>query len=123
MTNCNTPNCIACAFILEAKEVNGASWKINKQNNCNNYNLFYGIVYMKEKCKKVYIGERKCQLKFRLSDHCGCILNKLAKMATGHHFNLPGHFLADLSVIIIEQVKKNDTLYKKRTRTISYWTI
>ena len=32
---------------------------------------------------------------------------------TGHHFNLPGHSLADFKVLIIEKVKKKDTLYRQ----------
>ena len=115
MTKCNTPNCTACAYILETKEVkiNGVSWKINKKLNCNNYNIVYGIICKKDKCKEVYIGETKRRLKFRLSDHRGYVVNKLTNTATGHHFNLPGHSLADLSVTIIEEVKKNDTFYRK----------
>ena len=115
MHKCNRQDCTAFAYILEAKgvKINGMPWKINKILNCNNYNLVYGIICKKDKCKEVYIGETKRQLKFRLSDHRGYIVNKNTNTATGHHFNLPGHSLADLSVIIIEQVKKSDTLYRK----------
>ena len=71
MTKCNTQNCAACAYILETKEVkiNGVFWKINKKLNFNNYNIVYGIVCKKDKCKEVYIGETKRRLKFRLSDY------------------------------------------------------
>ena len=108
-------NCTACPYIKETKQVkiNGTSWNINRQLNCNTYNLVYGIVCKKDKCKQVYIGETKRQLKFRLADHRGYIVNNVTKTATGHHFNLPGHSLADLSVVILEQVKKSDTLYRK----------
>ena len=34
--------------------------------------------------------------------------------ATGLHFNLPRHSLADLSITAIEQVKKNDTIYRNK---------
>ena len=115
MSKCNKQDCTACSYICEAKEVkiNGVKWKINKQLNCSNYNVVYGIICKKDKCKAAYIGETKRQLKFRLSDHHGYIVNKHRNTATGRHFNLPGHSLADLSVIIIEQVKKKDTLYRK----------
>ena len=93
--------------------INGIDWKINNKLNCQSYNVVYAIVCSKDSCKEVYIGETKRQLKFRLSDHRGYIVNKNTNTATGHHFNLPGHSLADLSVIVIEQVKKNDTLYRK----------
>ena len=33
--------------------------------------------------------------------------------ATGAHFNLPGHSLADLKITILEQVKKTDIDYRK----------
>ena len=116
MHKCCRQNCISCAYILEAKgvKINGVSWKINKKKlYCNNYNIVYGIICKKDKCKEVYIGETKRQLNFCLSDHCGYIVNKNTNTATGHHFNLPGHSLADLSLIMIEQVKKNYTLYRK----------
>ena len=32
--------------------------------------------------------------------------------ATGRHYNSPGHTLADLSITVLEQVRKNDTLYR-----------
>ena len=71
------------------------------------------MICKKDNCKEVYIGETKRQLKFRLSEHCGYIHTIHTNTATGRHFNLPGHSLADLSVIIIEQVKKKNTLYRK----------
>ena len=83
-----------------------------KQKKWNKYNVFHGIICKEDKCKEAYIGETKCQLKLRLSDHCGYFVNKNTNTATGRHFILPGHSLADLSVIIIEQVKKKDSLYK-----------
>ena len=115
MHKCNRQDCTACPYICETKEVkiNGVRWKINKQLDCNNFNVVYGIICKKDNCKEAYIGETKRPLKFRLSDHRGHIVNKNTKTATGHHFNLPGHSLADLSVIIIEQVRKKDTLYRK----------
>ena len=42
-------------------------------------------------------------LKSRLAQHRGYVQNNIE--ATGQHFNLPGHSLADLMVTILEQVK------------------
>ena len=64
----------------------------------------------KNTCGKVYIGETKRLLKFRLADHRGYIVNKDTTTATGHHFNLPGHNLADLSITVVKQVRKNDLI-------------
>ena len=32
--------------------------------------------------------------------------------ATGYHFNLPGHSIDNLTITILEYVKKYDTLYR-----------
>ena len=90
-------------------KINGAEWNINKQLNCNSYN----VVYAKEKCKQVYIGETKRMLRFRLADHRGYITNGDVTQATGAHFNMPGHSLADFSATIIEQSKKKNSEYRK----------
>ena len=34
-------------------------------------------------------------------------------MATGEHFNLPGHTLSDLRITILEKVRSNDDMYRK----------
>ena len=59
-----------------------------------------------------YIGETSRILKFRLAEHRGYV-NYGDDTATGEHFNLPGHSLSDLSITILEQVKKKDDLYRK----------
>ena len=60
-----------------------------------------------------YIGETKRILKFCLADHRGYINSQDESKATGEHFNSPGHSLSDLSIIVLEKVKKNDNLYRK----------
>ena len=62
---------------------------------------------------KVYIGETNRFLKFRLADHRGYVVSKDTTQATGRHFNLPGHNLADMSITVVEQVRKNDIIYRK----------
>ena len=113
MSKCNEQNCTACPFIIEGKEIkiNGIQWKIKRRLNCRSYNVIYAIICQKDNCKHAYIGETKQMLKSRLAQHRGYVQNNTE--ATGQHFNLPGHSLADLRVIIIEQVKKSDTQYRK----------
>ena len=41
------------------------------------------------------------------------VTSKQTDKATGEHFNLPGHSVANLKVSIIEQVKFNSDLYRK----------
>ena len=53
-------------------------------------------------------------LKFRLAEHRGYVSNKQTNEATGQHSNLPGHSIADLQITAIEQVKKNDVIYRRQ---------
>lgn len=43
----------------------------------------------------------------------GYITNQVISRATGAHFNLPGHSLADLKFTILEQVRYNDEEYRR----------
>ena len=52
-------------------------------------------------------------LKFRRDDHRGYVNNHV-DTATGSHFNQPGHSLADMSVTVLEYVRKNNDLYRKK---------
>jgi hypothetical protein len=115
MVKC-TQNCTACPYIKEGKSIKinkRTDWKINKKVDCNSYNIVYLIECNKNNCKEKYIGETKRPLKFRLADHRGYIVNKNTNQATGLHFNLPGHSLANLKITVIEQVKKRDEIYRK----------
>ena len=72
------------------------------------------FIKKKDNCQEAYIGETKRMLKYRLGDHCGYVRNKRLDQATGFHFNLPGHSMADLSVTVLEQSKRNKTQYGKQ---------
>ena len=92
MKRCNQTDCTSCPYIQEGNKItiNGTPWSITNKVNCLSYNIGYGIICKKDRCGQVYIGETKIMLKFRLSDHR----------------------LADLSITVIEQVKKNDLIYR-----------
>ena len=67
-----------------------------------------------EKCKQRYIGEAQRILKqYRICEHIGYIKTQKLEMATGAHFNLPGHSLANQKTTILEKVKVNNTQYRK----------
>ena len=116
MKKCGTQLCTACPYVREGKsiKIGEKTWNINNKLDCNSYNVVYILICKKEKCKeKYYIGETKNMIRFRLSQHRGYIVNKKLNTATGEHFNLPGHSVSDLSMTILEQVKKNDTSYRR----------
>ena len=114
MSKCGA-QCTACPYVKEGKKIriNGQTWNINRQVNCNSYNLVYAIYCIKEKCRQVYIGETKRMLKSRVADHRGYVTNKVTSQATGEHFNLPGHSLADLRVSVVEQTSRKGSEYRK----------
>ena len=60
-----------------------------------------------------YVGETRRILKFRLAEHRGYVSNEDISMATGEHFNSPGHSLSDLSIVVLEKVRSTDDLYRK----------
>ena len=67
----------------------------------------------KENCKLQYVGESEREIRKRISEHLGYIRNNHLSKATGHHFNLPGHSESNLTVTVIEKVKKRDLYYRK----------
>ena len=84
-----------------------------KKFHCNTYNIVYEIICKKETCKQVYIGVTKRLLKCQLADHRGYIVKKDTNQSTGHHLILAGHSHSDLSISVLEQVKKNNLVYRK----------
>ena len=93
-------------------KINGIDWKINRQVNCKSYNIVYPILCTKENCKETYIGETKRLLRVCLDNHRGYV-NNFVHNATGAHFNQPGHTLANVQIVALEQIKKNSDLYRK----------
>ena len=108
-------SCTMCPYVREGKviKINGIEWNINQNLQCKSYNVVYALICKKENCREVYVGETKRFLKFRVDDHRGYISNRKIDQATGEHFSLPGHSLADLLVKAIERVKRNNILYRK----------
>ena len=54
------------------------------------------------------MGETEKTLAVRFAKHRGYVRNKKLDKATGHHFNLPGHSMANMKVTVLEKVKTND---------------
>ena len=109
-------SCVACPYILEGNvvKIGLKEWKINTKLNCNSYNVIYLLKCKKENCKeRYYIGQTKNMFKNRVSDHKGYITKKKTEKSTGYHFSQPGYSLSDLTVTLLELVKKNDPLYRR----------
>ena len=92
-------------------------WILNRNVTCENSNVIYMIECQKHNCKEGrYIGETYRPLKYRLAEHRGYVTNHVTNQPTGAHFNLPGHSLSDMRIIILEQVKVKGDLYRKREK-------
>ena len=111
---CNKP-WMACPYIKEGKTIklNNKLWKITNNINCETKNIIYLIECNIDTCKMRYIGESERKLRERLSDHRSYINNNMKNKATGHHFNLPGHSIDNITITVIEKVRKDDILYRR----------
>ena len=110
--------CHACPCINERKNIKSGNhtWKIEDMLDCNTENFVYLIQCDKENCtENKYIGETEKPLHERLSQHRG-YNNKKTQDATGRHFNLPGHTLANMNITIIDRVKTMTPSIEKREK-------
>lgn len=107
--------CHACPYVKEGKEVKNKyfTWKINKSVNCESSNIVYLIECNNENCSSKYIGESERPMKDCLGNHKGYINNNQWNQPTGEHFNLPGHSINNLTITILEKVKKVNSVYRK----------
>ena len=48
-----------------------------------------------------------------MPEHIGYVKNRIISKATGSHLNLPGNSFANMTITILENVKKIDTLYRR----------
>ena len=60
-----------------------------------------------------YIGETDRTLQERFADHRGYVNNHHIHKATGKHFNLPGHSIADMEVAIVEKLYNRNSQFRK----------
>ena len=89
------------------------TWETNRKVTRDTFNYVYLILCDKYGEKKKSIGESGRLLKNQLSDHRGYITIKILNVSIRDNFNLPGHRLANVKITILDQVKKNDTMYRK----------
>ena len=103
---------VACPLIKSGNKVK-LSDNLNKNLNCNSFNVVYLLECDIDRYRKRYIGETGRLFRFRLADHRGYISNKVESQPAGAYFNLPGHNLANMKATILEQVKFNSAEYRK----------
>ena len=107
MHKCNKP-CSICPFVSTKKVIKAKhsdhQVELSKHFDCNSKNIVY-IIECK-KCGDQYIGQTMNSLKDRFLDHLGYARREEVAKATSGHFKLPGHQLSDMSISVLESVKK-----------------
>ena len=58
-------------------------------------------------------------MKFRFAEHRGYVTTQDETQATGAHFTSPGHSVSDMSILILEQVRSSDDVYRHKRENIS----
>ena len=103
-------NCLTCPYVKPEKIIKSSATTyrhdLEDDVNCQTANVIYCISC--DKCKQQYIGETEKTLSQRFNQHRGYVRNQDQEKATGTHFNLPGHKMADMKISIVEKVKSRD---------------
>ena len=79
--------------------------------DCHPQNVVYCLSC--NRCLEQYIGETEKSLSQRFGQHRGYVRNNNLDKATGHHFNQPGHSLANMRIAVMEKVYSNDPQMRK----------
>ena len=114
MFKCNKP-CSICPYVKVQKSVksttNTTSVELHKHHTCNDENICYIIEC--GKCQQQYIGETEFTVRQRFLQHRGYVRREETGQATGNHFSLPGHSMADMTISVLERITTSDPMYRK----------
>ena len=64
-------------------------------------------------CGQQYVGETGQSLNERMNNHRADVIHKRIEKPVAAHFNSPNHSIHEMEVLIIEQIKTNDSLLRK----------
>ena len=90
--------------------------QLQQNFNCHTKNVVYMLQC--KKCRQQYIGQTKKTLGDRFANHRGYVNNKNLDKATGAHFNLPGHSVSDMTISVIEKVRRTDGNYREERESM-----
>ena len=84
---------------------------------CKTRNVIYLIEC--KCCRLQYVGETKNPLHVRLNGHRNDIKHHNIEKPVAAHFCSPNHTLSDLTIMVLEQMRSQDDLLRKRRE--SFW--
>ena len=106
-------NCKLCKYMVEAKEVKdkrGEERRIKSKVDCRTVGAIYGIWC--KKCEKViYVGKTQNRVMDRFIGHRADLRGE-DRSKPAYHFKKEGHKEDDMGVMVIEEVKGKDDLYR-----------
>ena len=124
ITRCRHPKCSTCTHHLlltptfKGSHKNSNTYCVRRQLSCTTSNIVYLITC--KKCKKQYVGQTTKQLNTRLNHHRSDIMNNKSTYIA-KHFNLPGHYIADLKVQPIDQATDPANTIPELYRLEAFW--
>ena len=95
----------------------GTTHKVRTAATCKSTNVVY--VIQCNRCGQQYVGETEKALHERINSHRSDVRLKKTEKPVAAHFNSPNHTAQDMKVMVVEQIKKNDS-WMRRTRE-SHW--
>ena len=117
----DTRRCKTCQHIRATdtfrSTVTSQSYKVHTTATCKTKNLVYLIEC--RKCNKQYVGETENALHIRLNGHRSDVKTKKMEKPVAAHFNLPGHSMEDLTIMVFEKIWREDVQLRRRRE--SYW--
>mgnify|MGYP003338823540 CR=1 FL=1 len=109
-----------CPYVNVGKVIKATSSdhkvEIQQHYNCHTKNIVYCLEC--KKCRQQYIGQSVQTLSDRFANHRGYVNNKHLDKATGAHFNQPGHSISDMSITVIEKIRRKDRAYREERESM-----
>ena len=113
LSSCNKARCQTCGKIIPGDKVvsktTDKTIQVKSALTCESKWIVYCISC--KKCNSQYVGETKRRLKDRFADHLRYARQGDQRCATGVHFSQNGHSTEDMTVQVLEQVKKKDKIH------------
>ena len=113
---CNHPRCKACAHIKRAlcldSKTTGTRFRVKATADCGTSNVVYLIEC--KRCAIQYVGETENALRVHLTGHRSDIKHRRIEKPVAKYFSLPDHSIDDLQVMVMEEIHREDSEYRKR---------
>ena len=110
------PRCKTCPILLAMDEfsssITGEQFKVKSKASCKSSNIIYLIKC--RRCGQQYVRETGQALHRRINSHRHDIVHRRTdESPVAEHFNGDAHSLADMTVMVIDQMRSRDPCLQK----------